>query len=169
METRKLFTVFRNAIFLSTIMLLTAMNGCKKAAEKTNEKLIEESIGGDAKVDIDDQKVVIETDEGTFTTDANVHSWPTDIPDAVPEFKKGKVMGATTQTMEGTNNWMILFETVPNEALEDYKKQLENAGFAISFTTVTGSGGQLAAERDDLSVMLMMGDGNATITVSQNE
>ena len=53
-------------------MLLTAMNGCKKAAEKTNEKLIEESIGGDAKVDIDDQKVVIETDEGTFTTDANV-------------------------------------------------------------------------------------------------
>ncbi len=169
METRKLFKMFSTAVFLSTIVLLTAMNGCKKAAEKTNEKLIEQSIGGDAKVDIDDQKVVIETDEGTFTTDANVHSWPKDVPSDVPEFKEGKVMGATTQTMEGANNWMILFEAVPNKALEDYKKQLENAGFAISFTTVAGTGGQLAAEKDDLSVMLMMGDGNATVTVSQNE
>jgi hypothetical protein len=169
METRKLFNVFRTVVFLSTAVILTAMNGCKKGAEKTSEKMIEKSIGGDAKVDIDDQKVVIQTDEGTFTTDANVHSWPANVPNAVPEFKEGKVMGATTQTMEGTSNWMILFEAVPNKALEDYKKQLEEAGFAISYTTVAGSGGQLAAEKDDLTVMLMMGDGNATVTVSQNE
>jgi hypothetical protein len=169
MKTQKKLNVLRTFFFLGAMMLMTTINGCKQAAEKTNEKLIEASIGGDAKVDIDDQKVVIETDEGTFTTDANVHSWPTDVPNTVPEFKEGKVMGATTQTMQGANNWMIMFEKVPNKALENYKKQLENAGFTISFTTVAGSGGQLAAEKDDLSVMLMMGDGNATVTVSQNE
>jgi hypothetical protein len=164
------FIKAHRTILLALIMgSATLFNSCKKAAEKTTEKMIERSMGGDAKVDIDDQKVVIKTDEGTFTTDANVHSWPNDVPDNVPEFKDGKVMGATTQTMEGAKNWMIMFEKVANEALEVYKKQLENAGFTISFTTVAGSGGQLGAEKDDLSVMLMIGDGNATVTVSQNQ
>lgn len=169
METQKISNVFRSIFLFIEVALVLPLNGCKQAAEKTSEKMIEESIGGDAKVDIDDQKMVIETEEGTFTTDANVRSWPNDVPNSVPEFKEGKIMGATTQAMEDANNWMIMFEEVPNKALENYKKQLENAGFTISFTTVAGTGGQLAAEKDDLSVMLLLGDGNGTVTVSQNQ
>ncbi|MGB5371417.1 MAG: hypothetical protein WBN18_13390 [Flavobacteriaceae bacterium] len=169
MKHYDLFRAKRTILLVLVFGAATFLNSCKRAAEKTSEKMIEESIGGDAKVDIDDQKVVIETDEGTFTTDANVNSWPEDVPSDVPEFNEGSVIGASTQSLEGTDNWVIMFEKVPKKALEDYKKRLENAGFTISYTTVAGSGGQLGAEKDDLSVMLMMGDGNATVTVSQDQ
>ncbi|TFG78326.1 MAG: hypothetical protein E4H26_02570, partial [Flavobacteriales bacterium] len=118
METQKFSNVFRTIFLFIAVALVLPLNGCKQAAEKTSEKMIEESIGGDAKVAIDDQKMVIETEEGTFTTDTNVRSWPNDVPNSVPEFKEGKIMGATTQTMEDANNWMIMFEEVPNKAEE---------------------------------------------------
>jgi len=96
----------------------TTFNSCKRAAEKSSEKMIEKSMGDDAKVDIDDEKVVIKTDEGTFTTDATGHSWPNEIPGDVPEFKAGKVISVTTQEMDDTKNWVVLFEDVPETALQ---------------------------------------------------
>ncbi|NHF59748.1 hypothetical protein FK220_010370 [Flavobacteriaceae bacterium TP-CH-4] len=150
-----LFLVSATAIFES----------CKKAAEKTTEKMIEKSIGDKAKVDIDNEKVTIETEEGTFTTDATVHSWPDEAPEEVPEFAEGKVMSVSTQEMDDTKNWVVIFEEVPQTALQNYKKELEAKGFKINYTTVAGTGGHLAAEKGKLNVMVMVGDGNATVTI----
>lgn len=152
-------------VLLFAIGATTVFESCKRAAEKTSEKIIEKSIGEDAKVDIDDEKVVIETEEGTFTTDASVNVWPNEIPGEVPEFKKGKVMSVTTQEIDGSKNWVVMFEEVSGTALQEYKEQLENLGFKINYTTTAGTGGHLAAEKDKLAVMLMVGEGNATVTV----
>ncbi len=147
----------------------TIFNSCKRAAEKNSEKIIEKSIGDDAKVDIDDEKVVIKTDEGTFTTDATVYSWPKEVPGDVPEFKDGKVISVTTQEMNDAKNWVIIFEDVPQTALKKYKEELETEGFKINYTTMVGNGGHLAAEKGKLAVVVMVGDGNATVTLGSNQ
>lgn len=153
----------------AAISLVTVFTSCKRAAEKTSEKLIEKSIGDDAKVDIDGEKVVIQTDEGTFTTDASIHSWPKEVPEDVPEFDEGKVAGVSTQEMDDTKNWVIIFEDVSEDALEKYKEALKGNGFKINYTTMAGTGGHLAAEKDQLKVMVMAGEGNASVTINSPE
>ncbi|MBT8185272.1 MAG: hypothetical protein KJN76_10555 [Eudoraea sp.] len=148
---------------------ITATNSCKRAAEKTSEKIIEKSIGNDANVDIDDEKVVIETDEGTFTTDAKSRSWPKGVPSTIPEFKKGKIISVTTQEMDKATNWMVIFEDVPQAALQEYKEELAENGFKINYMTTAGTGGHLAAEKDKYTVVVMAGDGNATVTVGTDQ
>jgi len=153
-------------LIIGTAIVLTS---CKRTAEKTSEKIIEKSIGDDAKVDIDDEKVTIETDEGTFTTDATVHSWPKEVPGDVPEFKGGKVISVTTHEMDDTKNWVVILEDVPQTALQKYKEELETEGFKINYTTTAGTGGHLAAEKGKLAVVVMVGEGNATVTVGSNQ
>lgn len=153
----------------AAIALVTVSTSCKRATEKTSEKLIEKSIGDDAKVEIDDENVVIQTDEGTFTTDASIHSWPKKVPEDVPEFDEGKVAGVTTQEMDDTINWIIIFEDVSEDALEKYQEALKGNGFKINYTTMAGAGGHLAAEKDQLKVMAMAGEGNASVTISSPE
>ena len=150
---------------LVAISLVTVSTSCKRAAEKTQEKIIEKAIGDEAKVDLDDEKIVIKTDEGTFTADANIQSWPKEIPNEVPEFKNGKIVMVNTQNMEEGKNWVIIFEDVsPNEPAK-YKENLESNGFKINFTTTAGIGTHFAAEKDNITVMLMGDEGGASITV----
>jgi len=154
---------------LITISLVTVSTSCKRAAEKTQEKIIEKAIGDKAKVDLDDEKIVIETEEGTFTADATIQSWPKEIPNEVPKFKNGKIVMVNTQNMEEGKNWVIIFEDVsPNEPAK-YKKTLESNGFKINFTTTAGTGTHFAAEKDNITVMLMGDEGGASITVGIQE
>ena len=127
--------------------------------------MIEKSIGDDATVDIDDEKITIETDEGKFTTDAKATDWPKEIPNDVPKFTKGKITAVTSQEMDGADNWAIIFEDVSENAIEDYKTTLKGKGFKIIFTTTAGTGGHMAAEKDNYNVMVMSADGDATVTV----
>ena len=150
---------------LIAISLVTVSTSCKRAAEKTQEKIIEKAIGDKAKVDLDDEKIVIETEEGTFTADATTQSWPKEIPNEVPEFKNGKIVMVNTQNMEEGKNWVIIFEDVsPNEAAK-YKENLESNDFKINFSTTAGTGTHFAAEKDNITVMLMGDEGGASITV----
>lgn len=157
---------FNFVVMLVSLMSLSIVfQSCKRTSEKTGEKIIEKSFGDDAEADIDDEKVVIKTDEGTFTTDATMNSWPKEVPGEVPEFKFGDVISVTAQEIDDANNWVVIFENVPANALQKYKETLESEGFKINFTTTTGTGGHLAAEKGDIAVMLMAGEGNATVTI----
>ncbi len=153
----------------AAISLVTVFTSCKRAAEKTSEKIIEKSIGDKVKVDLDDEKIVIETEEGTFTADATLQSWPKEIPNEVPEFKNGKIVMVNTQNMEEGKNWVIIFEDVsPNEAAK-YKENLESNGFKINFTTTAGTGTHFAAEKGEITVILMGDEGGASISVGVKE
>ncbi|MGB5227347.1 MAG: hypothetical protein WBN55_03740 [Eudoraea sp.] len=164
-----------NNLYFNFVMMLVCLislsivfQSCKRTSEKTSEKIIEKSLGDDAEVDIDDEKVVIKTDEGTFTTDATMNSWPKEAPSEVPEFKYGDVIGVTTQEVDEAKNWVVIFENVPANALQEYKETLESEGFKINFTTTAGTGGHLAAEKGKIAIMLMAGEGNATVTIGFN-
>ncbi|MGB5434878.1 MAG: hypothetical protein WBM98_03225 [Maribacter sp.] len=156
-------------LVISLIVFFTGTGlfySCKRAAEKTQERLIEKSIGDKADVDIADDKVVIKTDEGTFTTDATKHEWPSEIPADVPEFTKGKVVIVNTQEMIDGKNWVVIFEDVSQEAIENYKKELEENNFEINFTTTAGTGTHFAAQKGKLVVMLMGDEKGASISIN---
>ncbi len=154
---------------LVAILLVTVSTSCKRAAEKTQEKIIEKAIGDKAKVDLDDEKIMIETEDGTFTADATIQSWPKEIPNEVPEFKNGKIVMVNTQNMKEGKNWVIIFEDVSSNATAKYKENLESNGFNINFTTTAGTGTHFAAEKDNITVMLMGDEGGASITVGIQE
>ena len=154
---------------LMAISLVTVFTSCKRAAEKTQEKIIEKAIGDKATVDLDDEKIVITTDEGTFTADANIQSWPKEIPNEVPKFKNGKIVMVNTQNMEKGKNWVIIFEDVsPNETAK-YKENLESNGFKVNFSTTAGTGTHFAAEKGNITVILMGDEGGASISVGIKE
>ena len=152
-------------LLILSLFVMTAFYSCKKSAEKASEKMIEESIGDDATVDIDDEKITIETDQGKFTTDAKAKEWPKEIPNDVPKFTKGKITAVTTQEMGASNNWVIIFGDISENAIEDYKTTLKSEGFTIVFSTTAGTGGHMAAEKDKYNVVVMAADGDATVTV----
>ena len=159
-------SVTRLLAIFAFIVLVPISFSCKRAAEKAQEKLIEKSIGDNADIEITDEKVVIQTDEGTFTTDATKHEWPIEIPNDVPEFTEGKIVIVNTQEMVDGKNWVVIFEDVSQEAIENYKKELENNNFKINFTTTAGTGTHFAAEKGKLIVMLMGDEKGASISIN---
>lgn len=165
MKHFNLINLSRVMALLVVVSFVTVSTSCKRAAEKASEKIIEKSFGDEAKVDLDDEKIVIETEEGTFTADATIQSWPKEIPNEVPEFKNGKIIMVNTQNMGEGKNWVIIFEDVSPDQPAKYKENLENNGFKINFTTTAGTGTHFAAEKDNITVMLMGDEGGASITV----
>ena len=156
-------------VLMLAIFVVTAFNSCKKASEKTGEKMMETAIGNNADVDMDDEKITIKTDEGTFTSDATVRTWPKEIPNDVPEFNEGKIVNVSTQVVKEGKNWTLLFEDIPDKALDDYETKLRNKGFKVSSITMGESKAHLTAEKGDLIVIVMGGEGMASLSVGTNK
>jgi len=156
-------------ILLLAIIVMFVFDSCKKASEKTGEKIIETAIGNNADVDVDDEKIVIKTDEGTFTSDASANSWPDAIPNEVPEFKEGKIVNVSTQFVDNNKNWTLLFEDIPDKALNNYEAKLRKNGFKVSSITMGGTNAHVTGEKGDLIVIVMGGDGMASLSVGTNK
>jgi hypothetical protein len=153
-------------LILLTLFILIPLTSCKKASEKASEKMIEKSIGNDAEVDIEDEKVTIQTDEGTFTSDASARTWPSAVPNEIPKFKYGNIINVTSQEAEEMMGWIIMFENVKESDLKSYQADLEAKNFTINSVTSYNQGGLLTAEKDNMVVTVMIGDGNASINLA---
>lgn len=154
---------------LLAISVMFMFDSCKKSAEKTGEKLMETAIGNDADVDMDDEKITIKTDQGTFTSDATVRTWPKEIPNDVPEFNEGKIVNVSTQVVDEGKNWTLLFEDIPDKALNDYENKLKKNGFKVSSITMGEAKAHLTAEKGELFVVVMGGEGMASLSVGTNK
>lgn len=157
------------ALSLVALALATILYSCKKSAKKAQETVMEAAIGENTNVDLDDQKIVIETDEGTFTSDASIKAWPKEIPVEVPEFKFGKITNLSTQNMEESKNWTLVFKEVPANALNEYKSMLKDKGFKVNYVSVGGANGQVSGEKDKLFVSIMGGEGMASLSVGMKK
>lgn len=148
------------------LMFFSCRSGSKKAGEKVMENAIENATGEDAKVDLNKDKIVIESGGNRTEVNGQATSWPKEIPDEIPEFKHGRVEAVTTSTMDGTHVWTVAFKEVPDDFLENYEAQLKEKGFE---TTIIKSGdkvGSIMAETKKYSVFLMGGEGTVSISVS---
>jgi len=156
-------------VLILVIALMFVFDSCKKASEKTGEKMIETAIGNNADVEMDDEKIVIKTDDGTFTSDASANSWPDAIPNDVPEFKDGKIVNVSIRLVDNNTNWTLLFEEVDDKALNDYEAKLKKKGFKVNSITMGGTNAHVSGEKGDLFVVVMGGDGMASLSVGTNK
>lgn len=153
-------------VIVSCFMIFSCQRGSKKASEKVMENAIENATGKDAKVDINKEKVEIESGGNRVVVDGKANTWPNEIPGDVPEFKLGKIEGVTTSNVDGANTWTIAFKEVQNGFLEKYEAQLKEKGFETTIIKSGDKGGSIMAETKKYSVFLMGGEGTVSVSVN---
>ncbi len=166
METINSIKLKQVFLLMLSIAIMAVFSSCKKTSKKIGEELIESTIGNDADVNMDDEKIVIKTDEGTFTSDATANSWPKEIPKDVPEFKNGKIVNVSTRVMDEGKSWTLLYENVSKDALSEYETKLKSKGFKVNSITMGDTIAHLTAEKGDVIVIVMGGEGMASLSVS---
>jgi len=159
-------------IFILMITPAVIMS-CKRASEKTGEeameKAIEQSTGENAEVDLSDGSGTISTESGSVTYDTKINSWPATIPSEVPEFKFGKINGGSHSQTDEAETWMVMLIELPESALVEYDKLLKNKGFETHFVNMGNKGGTIAAEKGDLIVSYMGGEGKGSLSVQKRK
>lgn len=140
----------KKILVLTTVLALVVLGGfgCgKKAAEKTAEKAIKESSGGDVDVDIDDESVEIKdtNSNSSMTIGKNElpSNWPSDAPtyegDITATYSTGDTyISATWQTDKSADN-----------VYDYYQAELPDQGWNIESTLSAGSLKQLVAKKDN--------------------
>jgi hypothetical protein len=116
----------RSTLVTAGLAAAVLVSGCG-SDERTAEQAMEESSGRELDVDIDDDEVRVETDEGELSVG---QSLPEDFPvDEVP-LLDGAVMSATAMAGRG---WVVNLEvgTEVGEAAEEGKQRLAVAGFEV--------------------------------------
>lgn len=144
-------------VILAIFVLSVAASGCGKAAEKASEKAVEKAIesstGGQAKVDVSQDQVIVKTDEGT-TKVGGTNEWPAKIPADVPKFAAGKITSLVESTPTGGGyQVMVGIEGATIADMEKYKGQLESSGWKAISTTKAEDSYLVMFEKDERTVM----------------
>ena len=88
-----------------------------------------------------------------------------DIPAEVPEFTYGMIDGATISDVDNKIAYTFKIPDLSIDALKAYDKDLKAKGFESVLMLIGDKGGTITAEKDGLSVALMGGDGNGSLSV----
>lgn len=148
------------------LLIFSCQRTSKNASEKMAEKAIENATGENAKVDIDDEKTVIESGGNRLVVDGKANSWPKDIPGDIPEFKSGRIEAVTTSSSDGEKVWSITFTEVQGGFLDKYEAQLKDKGFETTIIKSGDKGGSVIGETKKFAVIVISDEGNATVTVN---
>jgi hypothetical protein len=154
------------------ILFLWGMFSCKQAAEKQQEKIIENALeqgnGKKADVDIKDGNITIESDEGKMEIKSGEKKWPSDAPSTVPELNAGKIIGTMNSNTPEGRTWSIRYEDVPISELDKYAAILKSQGFKIT-TMKSNKGGMVSGEKDKLGVMFTVAPEVSVVVVSEQK
>jgi len=163
--------MFTSWLFLCLLMaglalpLLTGCHGSgEKAQEKSLEAAIESSSGEKAEVDIDGQNITIESDNYSAKINTQGDTWPSEIPDDVPEFTYGTIQGITTTDVEGAHGWGMNYRDVAAGAIEKYNSDLKQKGFK-TVKVIMDEGGSVTGEKDNIIVSVISGDDMTHVSV----
>lgn len=151
----------RAVVGAALLLPLISCGGGEQVAERAAEKRIEDAAGGDAKVDIEDGGVKVETTEGTVTLGQQL---PEDFPEEV-ELVEGTVLMAAAS--EQDRGWFVtLTPEDPDRAFDDAVALLTDAGFTVDDEGSFGdtSTAQLSSEGWEVTVTTVAA-GTLTYTV----
>jgi hypothetical protein len=159
-------------IGLLAVMLVLGLAGCKSASEKIGEEIGEAVVGGavGADVEVDEDRVTIETDDGVATIAGGEGMLVAEFPDDFPLYKDADIETSTYfGASDGRDQVYVLLSTGDpvGDVYDWYKSELGQAGWEITqdakMTTGDGEMAQLAAESDDREAALMINsDGGET-------
>jgi hypothetical protein len=143
----------RYFIMLAAIIVMFGCGekGGEKVAEKAMEKAIESNIGGNAKVDVEENSLRIRTEEGEMTmTAGDSAKLPADFPKDVFIYK-----GADLNTaMELPQGFNLVFQTKddPSKVSEVYLAEMEEKGWSKEMSMDMGGQKMLAFKKDERGV-----------------
>ncbi|MCU0679487.1 MAG: hypothetical protein MUC28_03535 [Planctomycetes bacterium] len=154
------------------IMLLAAglaltLSACgspsKQASERIAEKAIEDATGGQADVDINNNEVNVETEEGSFRAGEEV-DLPADFPSDV------YVYGGTIKAVITNNNpkgHTVSIETADEAAKVKtaYEEKMREGNWDITGTMDFGGTISLAGQKGDRNLSVMIGQNEETTTI----
>ena len=148
----------RYFIILAAIILIFGCGekGGEKVAEKVMEKAIESNTGGKATVDMEENSLRIQTEEGEMTmTAGDSAKLPVDFPKDVFLYK-GADINTAMELPEGFN---LMFQTKddPSIVSEAYLSEMEEEGWAKEMTMDMGGSKMMVFKKDERMV-------NVTIT-----
>lgn len=148
------------------IGLVFVLGGCKsvedKVAEEVTGGIIGSATGGD--VEVDDDSVTFETDEGDVTVAGGEGTLPDAFPDDFPVYDDADVASSTSFEGEGQVQYHVTLATSDSvdDVYEWYKDELDSQGWTIDEDMkMSTDDGETAA----LSVT--KGDMGASVTVSE--
>lgn len=147
------------------VLISSCKNAGQKASDEAIEKTVENATGKDVEVNTGNETMEIEMNGGKVKYDGNIKSWPDDIPAEVPEFTYGKIDGATISDVDNKIAYTFKIPDLSIDALKAYDKDLKAKGFESVLMLIGDKGGTITAEKDGLSVALMGGDGNGSLSV----
>jgi hypothetical protein len=147
---------FTRRIFMRYFIMVAAMMvmfGCgekadKKAAEKMAEKAIESSMGGKAEVDIKDNSIRVQTEEGEMTmTSGDSVKLPANFPGDIFLYK-----GANLNTaMELPQGFNVMFQTKDDtsKVSDTYLAEMEAKGWSKEMSMDMGGRKMLVFKKDE--------------------
>ena len=156
-------------ILLALLAVSATITSCQKKIEDVLvEKAIEQSTGNKVAVNSGGNNITIQSEGQKIEIQGNSGVWPADMPADVPKFSWGKITAVTrAETPEG-KNWSVVYENVSGNMAKEFESQLKSNGFKNVTTIVTsgdGAGGVVSAEKEKLKVVLMTGNGTASLSV----
>lgn len=140
----------KKILVLTTILALVVLGGwgCgKKSAEKTAEKIIEESASGDVDVDIDDETVVITDNNSNSSMTIGKNELPANWPSDAPTYEGDITATYSTGDTYISATWQT--DQSADEVYNYYQAELSDKGWTIESTTSTGSFKMLSAKKDN--------------------
>lgn len=162
MEMKKYF------LFPAVVAAVLVLSGCgeslsEKATEKAVEKMIESQGDKDTEVDIDDGKMVVETDEGKMESGEDV-ALPADFPADV-YVVEGKIKAAISDKASEGHTISIETDKSVEDVIAIYKEKFASDGWKITGTMNFGDSATVAAEKDERSASVMIGKSEAATSV----
>ena len=158
-----------SGIFLALLALSATLSSCQKKMEDVLvEKAIEQSTGKKVDINSNGNNLTIQSEGQKIEIQGNNGVWPTDMPADVPKFSWGKIKAVTRSETPEARNWNVVFESVAGNIVNEFESQLKSKGFQNISTVVTsgeGVGGVVSAEKEKLKVVLMTGNGTASLSV----
>ncbi|MFA6394232.1 MAG: hypothetical protein WCW25_05215 [Patescibacteria group bacterium] len=156
---------------LATLIL----SGCGKSAselagERAAEKSIENQLGGQADVDINNGNIKVESEQGNIETGDSV-KLPDDFPSDVYVID-GKIIVATSNQAEKSFMLSIDATTGLEEAYSVYQEKFKAAGWQLTGTMNFGDSASVVAEKDKRAASIYLsrnGDKtNVVVGVAEN-
>jgi hypothetical protein len=156
-------------VMLATLAISGTISSCQKKIEDVIlEKTIEHSTGKKVDINSGGQNITIQSEGQKIEIQGNGGVWPADMPADVPKFSWGQIKAVTrSETPEG-KSWSVVCEKVTGNIVKEFESQLKSKGFKNISTIVTsgeGEGGVVSGEKEKLKVVLMTGNGSASLSV----
>ena len=158
---------------LAAVTALLLLAGCGSAvenvAENAVERAIENEVGGDANVDVDEDSVTIESEEGSIT--AGSGSVPDDFPSDVRLVDGEVTYSQRLETADG-RGWSVQVSVDGDAAsvADQVRSDLTDAGFSVDesteFTTEDNQGATILADRADMTALVVVtSEGSGTVVI----